>query len=432
MANGSSPSVTRVDIAIVGGGIAATSLAIIMQRAGWTTAVVEREPVYKDRVRGEACHPWGVRELVELGLMPLVKQSGGLELPVWTRYVDREVESAFRWDEVSPCAQPEIGFSHHTLEETLLRAAGEAGAMVFRPARASIARQRDGWLLHIEHGDTATDIRTRFLVAADGKNSATRKLWGAETITDPPHHSMGGILVEGIDLPLDSAYMGRFEDGFSMMFPQGDNRWRIYLVGPTTMANTYTGPDRIERFLHACAQSVPDGAFENVTPAGPLAFFPNSHIGTTRIDGPNAVAIGDAAGAADPSQGHGMSLVWRDVRELRDLLLTHELEDVPAAFAAKRRAYEHVLRTHAAWVAPLITGNEPEELALRDQVDIAREADQTALGYAGIFANGPDGLPTDEHARAEFFGEHLLPTPVTYIPHLDNLARPVHSSHRGK
>jgi 2-polyprenyl-6-methoxyphenol hydroxylase-like FAD-dependent oxidoreductase len=226
--------------------------------------------------------------------------------------------------------------------------------------------------------------------------------------------------------------MGRYEDGFSMMFPQGNNRWRIYLVGSTGMARTYTGSDRIERFLRACANCFPDGAFERVTPVGPLAFFPNSHIGTTHIEGPFAVAIGDAAGAGDPSQGHGMSLVWRDVRVLRDLLMTYDLEDVPAAFAAKRRAYEHVLRTHAAWVAPLITGTDPVELALRDQIDVAREADPSALGYAGIFANGPDGLPTDADARSLFFGAHLSPNPVTYAPYLDMLDQPVHSSHRSK
>ncbi len=432
MRNHSSPRVTPVDIAIIGGGIAGTSFSVTMQRAGWTTAVVEREPVYKDRVRGEACHPWGVSELVELDLMPLVKASGGLELPVWTRYVDQELESAFRWDEAFPGAQPEIGFSHHTLEETLIGAAGAAGARVFRPARASIARQREGWLLQVAHGDATTDIRARFLVAADGKNSATRKLWGGETITDPPHHSMGGLLVDHIDLPIDSAFMGRHDDGFSMMFPQGDNRWRIYLVGSTGVARTFTGPDRTERFLHACAECFPEGVFERVSPAGPLAFFPNSHIGTSRIHGPFAVAIGDAAGAGDPSQGHGMSLVWRDVRELRDVLTTYDLEDVPVAFAEKRRAYEHVLRTHAAWVAPLITGTDPVELALRDQVDLAREADPSALGYAGIFANGPDGLPTDENARVLFFGEHLVPNPVTYAPHLDKLDQPVHSSHKSE
>jgi 2-polyprenyl-6-methoxyphenol hydroxylase-like FAD-dependent oxidoreductase len=346
--------------------------------------------------------------------------------------VDGELESAFRWNEVFPGAQPEIGFSHHTLEETLLRAAGEAGARVFRPARASIARQREGWLLHIEQGDTTTDVRARLLVAADGKNSGTRKLWGGETVTDPPHHSMGGMLVEHIDLPTDSAYMGRYGDGFSMMFPQGNHRWRIYLVGPTSMSRTYTGPDRIERFLRACAGCFPNGAFEHVASVGPLAFFPNSHIGTSRIDGPFAVAIGDAAGAGDPSQGHGMSLVWRDVRELRDLLLKFDLQDVPAAFTAKRRAYEHVLRTHAAWVAPLITGTDPVEVALRDQVEVAREADSSALGYAGIFANGPDGLPTDEDARAHFFGEHLTPNPLRYAPPLDNFHPPVHSSHKSK
>ena len=412
MASAVPANITAVDIAIIGGGIAGASLAITMQRAGWQTAVIEREPVFRDRVRGEACHPWGVKELLELDLMTFVHQIGGLELPVWTRYRDREEDLQFRWDETFPGTPPEIGFNHPELQEALLTAAAEAGAIVHRPAQAAIARIRNDWLLQIENGDVRADFRAKFLVAADGKNSGTRKLWGGETVTDPAHHSFGGMLVKGIQLPQDSAHQGFYDAGFSMVFPQGEDRWRVYLVGSTDMAGGYTGTDRASRYLHACAACFPADAFANAKPAGPLAFFPNSHVLSTRIAGPMAVAIGDAAGAADPSQGHGMSLVWRDVREVRDLLLSHDLEDVPAAYVEKRRAYEDVLRTHAAWVAPLIVSHDDVDLALQAQVEIAREADPTALGFAGIFAHGPDSLPTDNDARARFFGQHLVDHPV--------------------
>lgn len=402
------PTLSQVDIAIVGGGIAGSSLAITMQRAGWSTALIEREPAFRDRVRGEACHPWGVKELLELDLMPFVRQIGGLELHTWTRYKNREQELQFRWDDVFPGTPPEIGFNHPELQEALLMEAEASGALVYRPARAAIAPKEHGWLLSVEHADQTTDIPARFLVAADGKNSGTRKLWGSEPITDPQHHAFGGMLVHGIDLPQDSAHQGYHEAGFSMMFPQGGERWRVYILGPTEIARDYIGKDREERYLEDCAACFPEGVFASAEPIGPLAFFPNSHISGSRIHGPFAVAIGDAAGAGDPSQGHGMSLVWRDVRELRDLLLNLDLEHVPAAFAEKRRAYEHVLRTHAVWVAPLTTETGAPAEALQAQVEAARAEDPTAMGYAGIFANGPDSLPTDDEARARFFGEHLV------------------------
>lgn len=410
---------TKVDIAIIGGGVAGSSAAITLQRAGYSTAVIEREPAFRDRVRGEACHPWGVRELIELGLKPFVDSIGGQDLPNWTRYRDQEMESTFAWADGFPGSPPEIGFSHPKLQEALINGAGEAGARVFRPARVDIARQRDGWLIQVEQDDVVTTLQAGFLIAADGKTSATRKLWSGESIADPPHHQFGGMLVRNVDLPTDSAHQGFHQHGFSMLFPQGDNFWRLYYVCPTEMARQFTGENRTQGFIDACAVTLPPGALTHVIAEGPLAFFTNSHVGATKIHGPAAVAIGDAAGAGDPSQGHGMSLVWRDVRVLRDILATHNFYEAPAAFAEQRRTYEHILRTHAAWVAPLTTGADDVEIALQAQVELARENDSTALGYAGIFANGPDSLPTSDAARTEFFGEHLVAHPVYIALTLD-------------
>ena len=412
---------SAVDIAIVGGGVAGSSAAITLQREGYSTAVIEREAIFRDRVRGEACHPWGVRELIELGLKPFIDEVGGVELPSWTRYRDREVESTFAWADVFPGSPPEIGFNHPKLQEALLQGACDAGAKVFQPARGDIAREGDGWLLQVQHNDQLTDIHARFLIAADGKNSATRRLWGGETIPDPPHHQFGGLLVQDIDLPQDSAHQGFHAAGFTMLFPQGNDLWRLYYVCPTDEARSFIGKNRVQDYINACAACLPEGVLANAKPEGPLAFFPNNHVSSSSIHGPNAVAIGDAAGAGDPSQGHGMSLVWRDVRVLRDAFRSHGLSEAPTEFAYQRRKYEHVLRTHAAWVAPLTTDTDELANALQAQVEHARAQDATAMGYAGIFANGPDNLPTDDHSRAIFFGEHLTSSPIRIETPLDKI-----------
>ncbi|MCO5218590.1 MAG: FAD-dependent monooxygenase [Thermomicrobiales bacterium] len=414
-------TIPSVDVAIIGGGIAGSSLAIVLQRDGLSTAVIEREPAFRDRVRGEACHPWGVKELYELGLESFVFEAGGQRIPNWTQYRDRDVDSTFAWEEAFPGIHAEIGFSHPALQERLLRGATEAGAIVHRPARASIARQRDSWLLQIDGPDGVYDLQARYLIAADGKTSATRKLWGCETVIDPPHHQFGGLLVKNLNLDPTSSHQGFHTAGFLMIFPQGNDLWRVYYVGPDNPTEAFGGSDRIGTYLKACAACFPEDAFANATPSGPLAFFPNSHVSATRIAGEMAVAIGDAAGAPDPSQGHGMSLLWRDVRVLRDLLRTESWQDVAVSFAVTRRSYETILRTHAAWVAPLTTNVSEAGLALQAQVELARADDPEALGYASIFALGPDSQPTDDDARAQFFGEHKAEHPIRIDTPLDKI-----------
>ena len=49
------------DLAIVGGGIAGSSLAIALAGRGARILIVEREAQFRDRVRGEGMLPWGRR-----------------------------------------------------------------------------------------------------------------------------------------------------------------------------------------------------------------------------------------------------------------------------------------------------------------------------------------------------------------------------------
>lgn len=392
-----------------------SALAVTLRRAGMDVALIEREPSFRDRIRGEAIHPWGVREVDALGLRDLLNDAGALELPYWTTYRDRVPSEPYAWTADVPDSPPEISVGHPRLQETLFRAAEAAGAHTFRPATATPTRTNDGWTLAIAQDGDETTVTARLLVGADGRNSSTRKLINAIAPRDPVHHQFGGLLMTGVDLPGDSAHQGYFDGGFAMVFPQTGGKFRAYLAGPNALHRELLGPGALQQFIDRVAACFPAGAFTDAKPVGPMGFFPNADVPVDPIAGDDLVLIGDAAGANDPTQGQGLSLVFRDVRTLRDLL-ADDMATAPQRFAEARRAYYHVLRTHAAWSAPLLTETGETADALREQVKRAREVDPAAEGYGMLFALGPDGLPTDDDARRRFYGEHLPGARVRTVP----------------
>src|SRR5690606_40591492 len=60
------------DLVVVGGGLAGASLARAMASSGARVLVLERERVFRDRVRGDLLYPWGVAEARRLGIHGLL------------------------------------------------------------------------------------------------------------------------------------------------------------------------------------------------------------------------------------------------------------------------------------------------------------------------------------------------------------------------
>jgi len=117
------------------------------------------------------------------------------------------------------------------------------------------------------------------------------------------------------------------------------------------------------------------------------------------------VLVGDAAGALDPTQGLGTSLLFRDVRVLSELLLADsDWNRATSEFATQRQAYYDVLRAYDRWCALLDAEEGPEADRRRTLHAAAREADPTLGGFATLEAVGPDGLVPDDAARRAYFG----------------------------
>ena len=85
-------------------------------------------------------------------------------------------------------------------------------------------------------------------------------------------------------------------------------------------------------------------AIANGTPAGPVHAYPNQDAWTDVPYAQGGVLIGDAAGYNDPIIGQGLSITYRDVRMVRDILLADDDWSNPEIFAPVRRGAR---RAHA-------------------------------------------------------------------------------------
>ena len=94
------------DVVVVGGGIAGSTLAGVLARAGLGVLVVERESHFRDRVRGEATWPWGVNEAWQLGLADVLRRAGCVELAGIEHYENQQVIKTDRWE-----STPMLSFS---------------------------------------------------------------------------------------------------------------------------------------------------------------------------------------------------------------------------------------------------------------------------------------------------------------------------------
>ena len=362
------------DVVIVGGGLAGSSTATVLARAGLDVLVVERETEFRDRVRGEWLAPWGILEAEALGIRAIIDSIPHANLI--TRHVgydetltpDEAEAAAIDFPQLVPGGGC-LGVGHPQLQEALLAHAAEQGATVRRgtsPARVTpgntptVTYSLDG----VEH--TAT---CRLVVAADGRESGIRKSLGIELHSTEPQVIMAGMLVDGIhDWPVDQQAIGVEDDFHYLVFPQTDGRARLYGAWDVADNHRYSGDGREQRFLESFRLPcfpVPD-AIADATPAGPLAGYPMTDTWTDEVAVDGVVLMGDSAGWSDPVIGQGMSVTFRDANLITDVITATDDWSMPAfaAYGDERRERMRRLR-YASAGSYLINGFGPDARAKR-------------------------------------------------------------------
>ena len=408
----------NADVVIVGGGIAGATLATVLARGGLLVTVLEQQRAYADRVRGEYLAEWGVQVAQRLGLFDALAQAGGA-MPRWAVQYDElmPAEAAEQHKIDSSGMVPGVGgalcLSHPVACETLAGEATAAGARIVRGvdnvriqagAHPSVTYRADG-------GETS--LACRIVVGADGRNSTVRQHAGIELHQQEPTNVVAGLLVKDApDWPQDTFALGSEGDRMFFVFPQGDDRVRLYLCSAPNQRDRFAGPEGTTRFLQNFQlKCMPLGAhLAGATPIGPCATHGGEDTWTDEPYAEGVVLIGDAAGYNGPIIGQGLSLALRDAELVSQALLQNK-EWAPSVFegyAADRAERLRRVRFTASIHSDLFCNFTPEGVQRRGGFlgRVASGDDPTLLWQIVEPIIGPYNLP--EQAFDEAYRRNVL------------------------
>jgi 2-polyprenyl-6-methoxyphenol hydroxylase-like FAD-dependent oxidoreductase len=399
------------DLVIAGGGIAGSALAIVMGRAGKTVLLLEPLVAYEDRVRGEWMAPWGVVEAKRLGLYDLLIGAGGHHLKRHVTYdesrsaAESEARAmpldAFVPDVPGPLC---IGHPHHcqTLFDEASRTQGVTALRDLRETKITTGAEPS---VTYEVNGEKQEAGARLIVGADGRTSQVREAAHIKLHQDKPHHWFAGLLVDGArGWKEELQAIGTEGDLGFLAFPQGNGRVRLYGGYALEQRKRFSGEDGARNFLDALRMHCsPDNKYlADATPAGPLLSYFNNDSWTDEPFAPGVVLIGDAAGWNDPIIGLGLSISYRDVRIVSDILNTSD-DWSPAKFAPyaeERRERMRRLRFVAALTATLDMEFDAAARERRRSYHQRAAADMS-LGLHGLAVlAGPEAVPPETFTQA--------------------------------
>jgi menaquinone-9 beta-reductase len=395
------------DLIVVGGGFAGASLAQRMAKSGVRVVVLEQEPEFRDRIRGECLQPWGVGEARQLGVADALRTCAN-EIR-WGNFLING-QRAMKRDFVAttPQASGMWAFYHPRAQEALIAAAAAAGAEVRRGATVQHIASGTKPRVKITQSGGNAELEARLVAVCAGRNPALRAQVGFQTRRGSIPLFLSGVWVTNLPAQVDPsvAYIANdvVNGAVSALFPQSADRGRAYFgFHPQTCPRLQGDADYprfCQEFNHAAGNTIPLGSAQ---PAGPLASFECVDVWVDHPYRDGVALVGDAASSNDPSWGQGLAMALRDACVLSDEMLADQ--DWAAAgdrYAARHDRHYGTIRTVSGWFYDIFQRLGPEAEARRARALPLIAQDPTRP--PDLLFSGPD-LPLGPDARARFFGE---------------------------
>jgi 2-octaprenylphenol hydroxylase len=351
----------QADLIIVGAGMVGSALALALQDQGLEILLVDGSPL--------SVKPFDPQAAFEPRVSALSVASQRIleRLGVWEGIAARRVCPYGEMQVWDGSGTGQIHFSaasvhaeslghiveNRVVQDALLERLHDSSIGLLPSARLEqLRRSGEGWLLSLNDG---RELRAPLVIAADGANSAVRRLAGCATREwDYLHHAI--VTSVRCAKPHQATAWQRFTDDGPLAFlplagPAGEH-W-CSIVWSVTPAEA----ERLMALDDACFRRALGFAFEHrlgeVLQADPRLCIPLRQRHAKRYVEDGLALIGDAAHSIHPLAGQGVNLGFLDVAVLAEVLLHamqrgERLSDVKVLSRYERRRMPHNLAMMAA------------------------------------------------------------------------------------
>lgn len=310
----------HTDVLVVGGGPAGASVATWLARSGHQVTLLEKHTLTSQKACGDALTPRAVRELQLLDVDPLAlggQRVAGVRMVHGTRAVTAP------WPHHPDLPDHGVILRRDVLDQHLRSEASAAGATVLMGHEALAPIVERGFVRGAtvavtneltESANKTREVRSRFLVIADGANSAFGRGLGTTRdhkwpygVASRSYWSSPRSSESWIESTLGLADAnGNSIAGYGWVMPVGDGAVN---VGVATLS-TYRDAKGINtlKLLDSFANNVAERWEIEPTQAlaTPTRFRVPLGGSVGPKMGPTFLVIGDAAGAANPFNGDGV------------------------------------------------------------------------------------------------------------------------------
>lgn len=351
----------QADLIIVGAGMVGSALALALEHSGLEILVVDGSPLsvkpfdaqgaFEPRV--SALSAASQRILERLGVWDGIaarRASPYRDMQVW----DGSGTGSVHFSAASVHAEV-LGHivENRVVQDALLERLHDSQIGLLGNARLEqLRRSGDGWLLTLADG---RELRAPLLVAADGANSAVRRLAGCATREwNYLHHAI--VTSVRCERPHRLTAWQRFTDDGPLAFlplnRQGDEHWCsiVWSTVPAEAERLMALDD--EAFRHELGKAF-EWRLGPVTAVDPRVCIPLRQRHAKRYVESRLALIGDAAHSIHPLAGQGVNLGFLDAAVLAEVL-QHALQrgeqpnDVRVLSRYERRRMPHNLTMMAA------------------------------------------------------------------------------------
>ncbi len=324
---------TDFDVAIAGGGLTGATLALALDQAGFSVALVDANlPVAMQSATFDgrasaiaftAMRQWrnlGLEDLLTTAAQPMERivvtdgrapgAGAGPALPVRMSISARDLGEAEGGEPLGWLIE------NTRVLAALLAALDRSGVTVLRPASVTGAEiAGNGGRLTLDTGQT---LRARLLVSSEGRRSVLREAAGL-TVETSGYGQTGVVATVALARPHDgTAWQHFMPAGPLAILPLTGDRASL----------VWTERDDRARAL----QSMPEAAFTALlarrfgddlgrpTLIGPRFAYPLSAQRVSAVTAPRLALVGDAAHGLHPISGQGLNLGLKDVAALTEVL----------------------------------------------------------------------------------------------------------------